>query len=50
MAELGYGLPILRDKRGVDRALQTIEDRLVVLRFGRAAGCLDIDDVVSQMK
>jgi hypothetical protein len=40
-------LPLLRSKKEIDRALQTVEDLVLVLRFGREAECLELDDIVS---
>lgn len=46
---MSYVLPRLESKKAVDRAIQSTEDKVLVLRFGRETDtvCMQLDEIVS---
>ncbi|KAJ8047019.1 Thioredoxin-like protein 4B [Holothuria leucospilota] len=48
--KMSFFLPKLQNKKAVDEAIKTTEDKVLVLRFGREADgvCMQLDDILSK--
>ena len=49
---MSYVLPRLENKKAIDRAIKSSEDKVLVLRFGKEtdAVCMQLDEIVGALQ